>query len=139
MRGAAITGKGARDGMDLSFRIHAGLVDAETHVVEPHGELDVATVVSSDFDSRRVTPAASKAGTRSKAGACNASSSVDGGAGRWACTGATGAACGRAAILPIATAAGPISLKGTNPILILSNGALLSAAAHRQHGARGER
>jgi anti-sigma B factor antagonist len=29
--------------MDLSFRIHAGPVDAETHVVEPHGELDIAT------------------------------------------------------------------------------------------------
>src|SRR5213595_3285170 len=29
--------------MDMSFRIHAGPLDAETHVVEPHGELDLAT------------------------------------------------------------------------------------------------
>jgi len=29
--------------MDLSFRIDGGAVDAETHVVEAHGELDIAT------------------------------------------------------------------------------------------------
>jgi hypothetical protein len=29
--------------LDLSFRIVGGAVDAETHVVEPHGELAIAT------------------------------------------------------------------------------------------------
>jgi anti-anti-sigma regulatory factor len=29
--------------MDLSFRIDGGAVDADTQVVEAHGELDVAT------------------------------------------------------------------------------------------------
>src|SRR4051794_3850286 len=40
---AAPQTEGAREGMDSSFHINAGPLDAETYAVEPHGELDIAT------------------------------------------------------------------------------------------------